>query len=141
MTDLEICKQSLGGHAVVFCLDGNTLAYDQHGIRPLMKAIADNANLVGYAVADKIVGKAAAMLLVKLGVSAVYGEVASVGGVEFLRAHGVEVSYGSLVPYIVNRDKTGCCPMEQAVKDATDVEVGYRLLAETCQILQKRTVD
>ena len=36
-----------------------------------MKAIADNANLVGYAVADKIVGKAAAMLLVKLGVSAV----------------------------------------------------------------------
>ena len=30
-----------------------------------MKAIADNANLVGYAVADKIVGKAAAMLLVK----------------------------------------------------------------------------
>lgn len=70
-----------------------------------MKAIADNANLVGYTVADKIVGKAAAMLLVKLGVSAVYGEVASVGGVEFLRAHGVEVSYGSLVPYIVNRDK------------------------------------
>lgn len=74
-----------------------------------MKAIADNANLVGYAVADKIVGKAAAMLLVKLGVSAVYGEVASVGGVEFLRAHGVEV--------------------------------GYRLLAETCQILQKRNTD
>lgn len=105
-----------------------------------MKAIADNANLVGYAVADKIVGKAA-MLLVKLGVSAVYGEVASVSGVEFLRAHGVEVSYGSLVPYIVNRDKTGCCPMEQAVKDATDVEVGYRLLAETCQILQKRNTD
>ena len=105
-----------------------------------MKAIADNANLVGYAVADKIVGKAAAMLLVKLGVSAVYGEVASVGGVEFC-AHGVEVSYGSLVPYIVNRDKTGCCPMEQAVKDATDVEVGYRLLAETCQILQKRNTD
>lgn len=67
--------------------------------------------------------------------------MASIGGVEFLRAHGVEVSYGSLVPYIVNRDKTGCCPMEQAVNDATDVEVGYRLLAETCQILQKHNTD
>jgi len=48
------------------------------------------------------------------------------GAWSLCRRKGVEVSYGSLVPYIVNRDKTGCCPMEQAVKDATDVEVGYQ---------------
>ena len=138
LTDLEVCKQLLRGHVVVFCRDGKSFVDDEHGIKPLMKWVCQGSTFEGYSVADKIVGKAAAMLLVKLGVKAVYGEVASANGVELLRACGIDVTYGNLVLYIENRDKSGCCPMEQAVNNTDDIETGYLLLQETCRKMQSR---
>lgn len=71
-------------------------------------------------VADKIIGKAAALLLILGGAKAVYGEVMSENAHRLLTEAGLEVQYGSLVPYIVNRKEDGMCPMEQAVAGLSD---------------------
>ncbi len=71
-------------------------------------------------VADKIIGKAAAMLFTLGGVKSCYGENVSQSAVLWLREHNVEISYSNCSEYIVNRKGDGMCPMETVVKDLHD---------------------
>ena len=43
--------------------------------------------------------------------------------------NGVQVAYGRCVPYIINRENTGLCPMEQRVRDIRDPADAYEALA------------
>ena len=52
--------------------------------------IREGKDLAGYCAADRVVGRAAAMLFVKAGVRAVFADVMSVGAERFLKAHGIE---------------------------------------------------
>lgn len=93
----------------------------EKGIRPLVLWMAEDENaLRGAAVADRIVGRAAAFLAVYGGVRAVYGEVMSEGAVSVLKAAGIAYSYKTLTDRIINRRGDGPCPMEQAVAGITD---------------------
>ena len=80
--------------------------------------------------ADRIVGRAAAMLFIKAGICAVHAQTLSTGGKELLEKHGVSVSWGQLTQRIINRDKTGPCPMEAAVA-GLEVEAGCRAIFNT----------
>lgn len=86
-----------------------------HGVRPLLQWLAAGQSLVDYCAADRVVGKGAALLYARLGVRAVYAETMSEAGLAALRANGIEASYGTLVPVILNRSHTGVCPIEQSV--------------------------
>jgi hypothetical protein len=44
------------------------------------------------------------------------------GAKALLEKNGVEAGAGETVETIINRDKTGMCPMESAVKELQDVE-------------------
>ncbi|HCE48198.1 MAG TPA: DUF1893 domain-containing protein [Prevotellaceae bacterium] len=91
------------------------------GIRDLLDMSADgNGLLQGAEVADKVVGKAAASLLVCGGVARVYADLMSEGALSMLRSNGIPFSYAQLVPYIKRRDMMGMCPMEQLTQDAPD---------------------
>ncbi len=89
MTDLDTAKAHLSGHSLCLCKDGAWFTDDGRGISPMLRLIGENRGLRGYAAADIIVGKAAAMLFVKAGVAAVYGEVMSKAGKAYLEAHGI----------------------------------------------------
>lgn len=90
------------------------LTSNKSGIRPVLDWLrADNTALRGGTAADKVVGKAAAMLFVYGGVTAVWAEIISEPAYAFLQQHGVAVTYGKLVAAIHNREGTGLCPMEQ----------------------------
>lgn len=108
------------------------------GIKPLIDFIADGLELKGYSAADKIVGKAAAFLYVKMQVSEVYASVLSVEGKKLLDENGIAVEYGTLTEQIINRKGTGMCPMEETVKDIDDIEEAYRALNEKCKAMAKR---
>ena len=41
----------------------------------------------------------------------------------------MQVAYGRCVPYIINRENTGLCPMEQRVRDIRDPADAYEALA------------
>ncbi len=89
------------------------------GIRPLI-AMYEQGLLQDAVVVDKIVGKAAAMLLVLGGARACHGRTVSQSAVDYLRAHRIAVTYEECVPHIINRTGDGICPMEQTVMDLND---------------------
>lgn len=126
MDDLERAKSALLGDdalGVVACRtsdDGEgtveTLTGSGRGVRPLLQWLAAGVRLDGFSAADRVVGKGAALLYAKLGVKAVWAATMSGTGLETLRAHGIGASYGTLVPVILNRDRTGMCPIERSVE-------------------------
>ncbi len=62
-------------------------------------------------VADKVIGRGAAVFLVDAGVKAIYGRLVSKQALDVIPNH-IEVRYDILCDFIQNRDKTGLCPVE-----------------------------
>ena len=102
-------------YTCVICGEGITYFSEESGVRPLMQWTAEKINVKGCCAADKIVGKAAALLYVGLGVREVYASVMSRRGEETLKKHGIEAFYGEMCEDIRNRTDTDICPMEKAV--------------------------
>lgn len=122
MTDLERAKTLLaqGGYTVVLC-GGDIIHTDtRRGVAPLLALLERGEDVSGFAAADKVVGKGAAFLYLRLGVAAVYAFVMSEPAYDLLTAHGVAVTCDTLVPAIRDRRGDGCCPIEQAVWGVTD---------------------
>ena len=130
MSDLEIAIQSLPGHSIVLCRQGEVILSDKRGIAPMMDWISQGKDLRGFSAADRIVGKAAAMLFVKAGIREVYAETLSEEGKRYLSRQNIPVSFKILTDKIINRSGNGLCPMESTVMDTQNYEVGYRLLKE-----------
>lgn len=109
-----------------------TLKFRLRGIRPMTDTLRDRPEVLkGAVIADRIIGKAAAMLAVAGGAKAVYGEVMSESGLQMLTVHGVEARYGTLTPAIRNRENTGLCPMEQTVLTLNDPQDALPALLQT----------
>ncbi|MGN8890295.1 DUF1893 domain-containing protein [Dysosmobacter sp. HCP28S3_G4] len=102
------------------------------GVRPLVRALDEEPELLrGSVVVDKIVGKAAAMLAVLGGAAGVYGLTMSAAARDYLAARGVPAEWETLTERIINRTGTGLCPMETAVLDIDDPAEGLTALRET----------
>lgn len=72
-------------------------------------------------VRDKVIGKAAAMLLLRLGAGKVHGGVMSELAVEVLSRNGVQYSFDKLVKRID-------CQTEEILLEVDDLEAAYRIL-------------
>ncbi len=92
------------------------------------------------AAADKIVGKAAAMLFVFLGLRYVHAETVSEGAIKVFEEYGVEYSYDIITEAIVNRKGDGLCPMEMAAKDAKTPEETLRAVNKKLQELRTNSI-
>lgn len=109
---------------------------DGRGVSPLMRLWdSEPSMLEGAFVVDKIIGKAAAMILVAAGAKRVYGEVMSTSGEAYLNTHGIETSYGIRVELILNRTQTGICPIEQSVIGISDPHEGIASIKHTVAAL------
>lgn len=111
------------------------------GIKPLMVLLReDKRAFEGGVLADKVIGKAAAMMAVLGQVSELYGEIMSEAAKEYLDKQGVPYRYHKLVPYITNRTKTGKCPMEEAVWNIDDEVEAFDILENTIrQLMSQKT--
>lgn len=82
------------------------------------------------AVADKIVGAAAAMLCAYSEVSSVFAETISEIGIKVLEGNDIFYQFGNEVPKILNLDKTDICPFEKlAIGSRNPKEAYIRLKA------------
>ena len=115
MNDLERAKEGLKGHTLCLVREDEILVRDERGIAPMMALLAEGKSLIGFSAADRVVGKAAAMLFVKAKIRELFAETISRSAAEFLEENGLPFSYRTMTEYIVNRDGTGRCPMESAV--------------------------
>ena len=139
MTDLDKAKELLlKGYTCVLVKGEDILTSQKAGIAPMIDILNEGIDMQNFSVADKIVGRAAAFLLVKAKISAVYGEVLSKGGKSVLEDHGISCEYGELVDNIINRKKTGICPMEETVQNAENCEEAFLLLNQKLKSLREQ---
>ncbi len=127
-TPLENARQTLlsGGHCCVACKGTELACYDEHGIRPLLRILRETPEfLQGASVADKVIGRAAALLLAFGGAQELFACLLSETAIPVLQAHGIPYRYETLVPVIQNRDNTGLCPMEQRAQSLDTPEEAF----------------
>jgi len=138
MVDVEKAKKLLfDDRTCIFIKDNKEYISNLKGIAPLFSMIEELDDTSGYSVADKIVGKAAAMIFVKMGIKEVYGEVMSLSGKQILEQYNIPYSYNTLVSKIINRKGDDICPMEKTVIDIDDLDVAYKLLKNKNELLNK----
>ena len=109
-----------GGYTVVLCRGDVTYTDTRRGVAPLLALLDNGTDVVGFTAADRVVGKAAAFLYLRLRVAEVHALVISEPAYDLLTAHGVTVIYDTLVPAIRNRAGDGFCPMETVTLPLTD---------------------
>jgi len=91
----------------------------ERGVAPLFRAIQSmGKDLHNAAIADRIVGSAAAMLCLHARITSVYAGIASRGALDMLKRQGVAISSESIVPYISNYDGTDLCPFEKLASNS-----------------------
>ncbi len=103
---------------------------------PLLKLLDKQPELLRDAlVVDKIIGKAAAMLLTLGGVKEIHTYMLSQNGRAFLERHHIPVTAQCDIDMIQNRQKDGICPFEKSVLDTEDLEEAYARLKATARRL------
>lgn len=110
------------------------------GIGAVYKTIKVDASMIkDNSIYDTYVGKAVAMLLIKYGAKAVYGEEMTQAAIDAFMNAGVEYRYSKLVPMIYNHDESAECPFELAVKELEDFdEIEKAVFATMSEILKKQ---
>lgn len=139
MTDLELAKEQLIKEGCTCVIRKGDVVYSStaRGVKPLLSLLDSGADYSGYSAADKVVGKAAAMLYVLLDVSKVHACVISEKAFTVLAKGGIEVTYDTLVDRIHNRTNTGFCPMEEAVWEIEDLQEGLQAVRDKVAQLAK----
>lgn len=89
-------------------------------------------------VVDKIMGRSAVLLAKLINANKIYTPIISEDALSLAKFYDIECTYNSVVPYIINRDKTGRCPIEASVLGVTDVLEGYSVIIKTLQKLSKK---
>lgn len=101
-----------GSHSLVVA-NGEICTFDGRGISDLYNILSEDPGfLQGAEIADKVVGKGAAALMIIGGISSLYADIISGPALELLRQSPVKVDFGKQVDNIINRKGDGICPVE-----------------------------
>ena len=129
MKDLEKVKERLlnkDASLVVMFKDGNIKEYYNKRVIDIVSILKENETELNDAiVADKIIGKVAASLLIKGKIKALYAKTLSKYGREVLDENGIYYEYDEETEYVINNDKTGMCPMENKFKVEKNLDIIY----------------
>ncbi|MBK5251239.1 MAG: DUF1893 domain-containing protein [Peptostreptococcaceae bacterium] len=133
------------GRALVLVRNGEVLKRDdRRGIGPMYDIATGERSLSdGSSLADKVIGKAAAMLAVDAGIARLYALVISEEAEKVLSDAKMEYHFKTMVPFIQNREKTGKCPMERLAGgiEFGDTEVLKERLREFLKTVESWKVE
>lgn len=109
------------------------------GIAPLIEAVEKwgTAKLSGSTVVDKVVGKAAALIISYFQAREVYTHLISRSATKVLDKNCVAFYFEKLTDEIKSKNGLGICPFELAVKEIDEPKVGYEKLRK----LLKEKID
>ncbi|NLA78144.1 MAG: DUF1893 domain-containing protein [Erysipelothrix sp.] len=114
------------------------LTSDLKGIRPWIQWLREcPERLEDAIVVDKVVGKAAAMLMVVAKIKALYTPIISEQAVQYLKHESIALEYDDVVEFISNANRNGMCVMEATVIDTVDAHEGYQQLLQKIQQLMQ----
>ncbi|MCD7710281.1 MAG: DUF1893 domain-containing protein [Porphyromonadaceae bacterium] len=123
-----------GGYSCIVCKGTAVRRCVRRGIIDLYTLQRKEPSLLaGADVADKVVGKGAAALLIVGGVRRLYAGVVSRAALDLLAQTEMKVRYGHLVERIINRTGDGPCPVEEACQGAVTAEACLPRITEFVQ--------
>jgi hypothetical protein len=130
MSDLDMAKSRLYGEDLTLAVVKNgEVVFEtvSHRISGFLGAIEQlGVRLEGASVADRVAGKAVALLCVYAGISEVYTEVLSRKAKVVFEENGIHHEWNELVDNILDLNKSGVCPFEKAAADISDPKAAYK---------------
>ena len=129
MNDLDLAKKKFHRKKLTLIIvkKGDVLFETaSHGISGFLAAIEQLGTMLkGASVADRVVGKANALLHVYAGIREVYAEVLSVKANKVLEENGIPCEWKELVENILDLNRSSVCPFEKAAADVSDPKRAY----------------
>ena len=115
------------------CKEDKAYTSTDRGVKPLVLWYESGTDMKNASAADKVVGKAAAMLYALLGIKRIYAGVISKPALQVLNRYGIYTEYKTLVDAIINRQGDGICPFEQAVLKIDHPTAAYEAIRQKMQ--------
>jgi len=130
MEDLRIAKNRLREKGLTLSIvKEKQILFEtgSHGISGFLRAIEELGERLNKAsVADKIVGKAVALLCLGAGIDVVYASVMSREAKELFEENAVYAEWNELVGNILGNSKSTRCPFERLAAKITDPSEAYK---------------
>ncbi len=134
MSDLEIAKTQLYEEDLTLAIvkDGTLLfSTKSHRIGGFLDAIEQQGQrLQGASMADRIAGKAIALLCAYAGIKEVYAIVLSRKALNVFKQYGIGFNWNEIVENVLDSSKTGVCPFERAAADIVDPYKAFKTFKE-----------
>jgi iron complex outermembrane receptor protein len=128
---LETLIESLhsGGYSCVIRKGDETRTFRQRGVKDLWELCqSQDLFLNGAIIADKVVVKGAAALMILGRIKEVYADVISTPAVDLLKEHGIKTSINETTDRIINRQGNGLCPVETLCINLQSVNEMYEVI-------------
>ncbi len=131
MDDLKSMLINPEVRGVVRSTTGEIVEFRNPGVKDLYCLVATRRHVLeGACVADRVIGRGAALLLALGQVSQAFAQLISEQALQVLQAAEIAVDYDAVVPNIINRDGTDMCPVEKLTMNVTDPEVAFERIRE-----------
>lgn len=134
--DVEVAKSLLLNRKLTLCVvkQGEILFESRlQGVVSFLEAVEKiGSKLEGASVADKIVGRAVALLCVHSKIRYVFAGTLSKEAKTVLESHLISFESDEIVDNILNVSRKGICPFELLVKAVSDSDEAYRRLVDAC---------
>lgn len=141
LKDLEKAKNILIEEdlALVVVKDGEVMFKSKDkGIKPMYTLATEmRTEASGASLADRVIGKGAALLCGYIGIKEVHTDLISENGKATLEKYNILYTMEKSCPYIKNRDKTDYCPIEKLSLSTEDPEVLLEKIKEFFKSINK----
>ncbi|WP_279105121.1 DUF1893 domain-containing protein [Bacteroides acidifaciens] len=128
-----------GGYSCVIANKGKVRTFTQRGVADLYDLLTQEPEfLKGAMIADKVVGKGAAALMISGGIKELYTDIISSKAMDLFRTSDVKVGFGREVPFIWNRNHTGWCPVETMCSEEKSAEAILPLIRDFLEKIRSR---
>ena len=112
-----------GGYSCAIANGDIIRTFTQRGVADLYDLLTQEPDfLKGALIADKVVGKGAAALMILGGIKELHTDIISSKALELFQDSDIKVSFIQEVPFIWNRDHTGWCPVETMCSEEKSAE-------------------
>ncbi len=116
---------------IVVKKDNKIFSSKERGIKPLIHLIDNDITLLNNAsIADKVIGKAAALLMAYGKIKDVNTLVISEAAIEVFMRYNIDFHFDKKVKNIINRNGDDICPMERLCLNIDDPFMAYEAISK-----------
>lgn len=118
--------------------NGEVFTSQERGVKPLLHLLSEKKGfLKGSSVADKVIGKAAALLMALGEIKEVHTLIISEPAIKVFEKYNIACFYDKKVDRIVNRTGDGLCPMETLCLDVEEPKEAFQKITDFIKTMKK----